>query len=367
MSVQRGTRNARCSARFLRLFPSVIPVIAAWVAFTVPLPLRADQLEIAGKRYPRGKVIGIESGELRFRAEDSTMVAVPLADVVRIYIDPIGEFADFNAAEQFVADGAPDKAIARYERQLRTGDEFWPDLIRVRLLRACDLAGQIDKAVTYYLRVLEGEFTGPVVAARVMPDRIPGQATSLVKQAVDQLERSATRNESDERRPLLLLLKYDILRRTGDARAAAMAPIIAELPVPAKLSSPRTGAIQLEAIRAATKGRSPAEAIKWLDRVISQGDDAIMPDLLLLKGGAQLESATTRDEFVRAGWTFMRVVAHYPGDSRAADALLSAAEVHERIHRKDKAKALLEECIKHPAVRAETRAAAERKLAALPG
>ncbi len=347
--------------RFLRLVSGVFAALAASSS------LFADQLEIAGKRYPRGKVIGIENGELRFRGEDSTIVAVPLADVVRLYIDPIGDFADFNAAEQFVADGAPDKAVARYERQLRTGEEFWPDLIRVRLLRACDLAGQIDKAVTYYLRVLEGEFTGPVVAARVMPDRIPVQATSLVKQAVEQLERSATRNESDERRPLLLLLKYDILRRTGDTRAAAMAPVIAELTVPAKLASPRTGAIQLEALRAATKGRFPAEAIKWLDRVIGQSDDAIMPDLLLLKGRAQLESATTREEIVRAGWTFMRVAAHYPGDSRAADALLSAAEVHERINRKDKAKALLEECVKHPAVRAETRAAAEQKLAALGG
>lgn len=365
--MQSGPRNTRSAARPHRWLPSLIPVIAIWGELSVPLPLHADQLEIAGKRYPRGKVIGIENGELRFRAEDSTMVAVPLADVVRIYIDPIGDFADFNAAEQSVADGSPDKAIARYERQLRTSDEFWPDLIRVRLLRACDLAGQIDKAVTYYLRVLEGEFTGPVVAARVMPDRIPGQVTSLVKQAVEQLERSATRNESDDRRPLLLLLKYDILRRTGDARAAAMAPVIAELAVPAKLASPRTGAIQLEAIRAATKGRSPAEAIKWLDRVIGQGDETIMPDLLLLKGGAQLESATTREEIVRAGWTFMRVVAHYPGDARAADALLRAAEVHERINRKDKAKALLEECIKHPAARAETRTAAERKLAALAG
>ncbi|MCH6555417.1 MAG: hypothetical protein IH797_02250, partial [Chloroflexi bacterium] len=55
-----------------------------------------------------------------------------------------GIFDDFNEAERLVADNQPARAIVRYRRTLRLGQDFWSDLIAARLVLACDAANQID-------------------------------------------------------------------------------------------------------------------------------------------------------------------------------------------------------------------------------
>ena len=64
-----------------------------------------------------------------------------------------------------------------------------------------------------------------------------------------------------------------------------------------------------------------------------------------MKGETLLRTATSRAEIIRAAWAFMRVAIHMPSDPRAAEGLLGAAAAVERIGRKDKAIALLEECL----------------------
>ena len=46
----------------------------------------------------------------------------------------------------------------------------------------------------------------------------------------------------------------------------------------------------------------------------------MVPDLLLLKARALLEGGTRKEEWVRAGWAFMRVVIHFKDDPAAARA-----------------------------------------------
>jgi len=333
--------------------------LASALLLPVAQPARADQLDLAGRKLTRGRILGIEQGELRFRLEDSNILAAKFTEIERLHVDPVGDFADLNAAEQFVAENEPGKAIARYERQLRTADAFWRDLLHLRLMRACDRAGQIDKAVTYFLRIMEDDHTGPAVAAQVMPFNLPAAASPVTRKAVEQLDRFAAGRDATDKRALATLLLFDVLRAVKEDRARALAPQIAELMMSPAIRTPRTGAIQLTAFRDILSGEPPPAAMKWLERAIGGGDASVLPDLLLLKGEALLRRATTNEDRLRAGWTFMRVAIHFSGDPRAAEGLIRAAEVHASVARKDRAKALLEEAIKHPEATPESRRKAE--------
>lgn len=327
----------------------------------------ADQIDVAGKRYPRGKVIGIENGELRFRKESLEVVGVRIGDIERIYVDPVGDFADFNAAEESLAGNDPAKSTQRYERTLRTAEGFWADLVRVRLLMAYDRLGEADKATAMFVRVLEGESTGPAVAAQVMPTNLPRQSDAVLKQAVDALDRASGRNSTQERRALSLLFKYDLLRTAGDERAKPLTAIVAELVVPANVLTPRGAGVQLAALGAVLSENKEQRALAWLDQALSNAPPFAAPGLLLLKGKTLLQRASTREDRIRAGWVFMRVVAHFPDDPLCADALLGAAEVHAAIGRADRARALLDECTRHPKASPETKQAAQERLRGLAG
>lgn len=340
----------------LALLPPVSAGYAAW----------ADQLDVAGKRYARGKIIGVENGEIRFRKETLEIIGFSPVDVERIYVEPVGDFADFNAAEELLAGGNPAGAVPRYERMLRMADGFWPDLIRTRLLITYDRLGEIDKATAIFLRVLEGEFTGPAVAARAMPANLPRQGGPALRQAVEMLDRAAGRNSPPQRQALVLLLKYDLLRTAGDDRAGPMAPVIAELRIPANVMTPRCADIQLAALNVVLADPGEPRGLAWLDHALTNAPPFATPALLLLKGRTLLQRATTRDDRIRAGWVFMRIVAHFPDDALCADALLGAAEVHTAIGRTDRARLLLNESVRHPKASPATRQAAQERLEAMP-
>lgn len=306
----------------------------------------ADQVDVAGKTYPRGRLLGIEGGTLKFRLESSEILSIDFDELQRVHVDPGEEFADFNAAEEFVAGGEPEKSIVRYERQLRTAEGFWADLIKVRLVRACDLAGQIDKAVHYFCRVLDDDLTGAAVAARIMPDRVPGEMTMAARHAVEQLERATGRRSQDARKVLTLVLKYDVLRRAGDARADVIAPIVADLVIPGEVFTPRVGRIFLSAIETLAARGDAASALAGIDRAMSTVSDAAAPDLLLMKGRVLAGDGASRENLIRAGWAFMRVVIHYAKDARAAEALVEAAEIHRRLGRTEQAQSLSQECLR---------------------
>lgn len=329
------------------------------------LGARADQIVVGDVNYIGATVLALEQGRLQFRAADLQPHDVGISEVNLLIIDAKDGFGDFNQAERYMAAGEPVKAVVRYHRILRLSDGFWRDLITMRLLVASDRAGRIDEATNFFVRAVQGEWSGPVEAARLMPQGIPGQRGGRVTRALSALD-MAIGNELDPLRRLPLeLLRYQILRGTGDPRAAEEAPLIATAEIPECLGREPVYLIQLAALEDVLNEQVEAAAMRSLDRAIAGCPRSLLASFLLVKGKTLLRTALTRDDLIRASWPLMRVAIHMPDDPRAADGLLLAAEAVERVGRPDKAIELILECLAHRHVRAGTRRQAQGALARL--
>jgi hypothetical protein len=248
---------------------------------------------------------------------------------------------------------------------LRSSEDFWADLVAARLVLACDAAGHLDTATLNFIRLLRGSWGGPSAAARLIPNVIPKSGNRRVQRALEQLSAAISREPDESQRALLSLLRYEILRRTGDPRTNTAAKAIAGLSIPASARSERVYEIQLHALRATVIGDVGSGALTNLHQAIRDCPDTVLPDLLLLKGEVLFQTAAMRDGIVRSSWPFLRVAIHYPDDPRGTEGLYRAALVLERLGNPDKAIELLEECVGHKHVTTETRRGAEAAAARL--
>ena len=203
---------------------------------------------------------------------------------------------------------------------------------------------------------------GPPAAARLFPENIPEQLDGKVVRAIDQLDVALRDAPDDGQRVLLELLRYEILRRSGDPRARRAAERVRTLSIPEAAGSERAFSILLDGMTSALDRSAKVESLGALDDAIRDCPETLLPGFLLLKGRTLFALASTREEVIRAGWVFLRVAIHFRSDPRAADGLLGAAKALERIDRTNKAIELLEECLAHGQVTRETRRAAEPML-----
>jgi tetratricopeptide (TPR) repeat protein len=329
-------------------------------------PAAADQIVVKGLNYPSAKVLGMDGGRLRFRVGGGRIQEAWIDEVELLVVDRGGAFVDFNQAEQFMAGGEPERAIARYRRMLRLADELWSDVTAARLVRACNAANRLDDATVQFVRVLRGKTTGPPAAARLLPDAIPSARDGKVTRAVEQLDSALALHPPEPERVLLLALRYEIHRRIGDERSAE-AERLGTTAIPAAARSERVYAIQAHALRETLEQGTTQAALTGLDEAIRDGPESALPALLLLKGRALLSQATSPEEAMRAAWAFLRVAVHFPNDERASEALLGAAASAERYGRQDQAIELLSECVAGSAATPPVRQAAEETLRRLQG
>jgi len=322
--------------------------------------VRADQIVMGEFNYTGARIVGMEDGKLRFRSADGALRNVWLDEVQLIFVDRRGIFDDFNEAEKFHAAGHSDRAVVRYGRAFRSAEDFWADVMAVRMVLACDAAGQLDNAVMNLVRVALGEYAGPAAAARIFPGAIPEKRSNRAQRAVEQLRR-ALANETDEtRRGLFELLRYEILSRTGDARAVQAVPRIVELTFPVAVRTPGVYSIQLRALRESLGvGEVEPSELAGLNHAIRDCPRAMLPDFLLLKGETLLRTATTHDDLIRAAWPFLRAAIHFRDSPQAPEGLYGAALVLERIGLTDKAVELLAECLAHRRISEQIRTTAE--------
>lgn len=330
------------------------------IGLVAATPVCADQIVMGELNYTSAKIVGMEDGQLRFRSADGGLHNVWLDEVQFILVDRRGIFDDFNQAEKFLADGQSDRAVVRYGRALRLAEGFWTDVIAVRMVLACDAAGQLDNTVMNFLRVALGEYAGPAAAARLFPGVIPEKRSKRAQRAVEQLNLALSKDPDESRRSLFELLLYEILSRTGDERAVQVAPRIVGLTLPAAVRTPEVYAIQLRALRESlgTGAVEPLE-LAGLNRAMRDCPRAMLPEFLLLKGETLLRTASTRDDLIRAAWPFLRAAIHFPDSQQAPEGLYGAALVLERIGRTDKAVDLLAECLAHKRISEEVRTTAE--------
>ena len=345
--------------------PDAFVLAVCVFATTLASSAHGDEVVIRGNRYPGASVFALEQGRVRFRTASGNIRSVWIDEVSLFVIDRGGIFDDFNQAERFLAGNQPQRAVVRYERALRVSESFWPDLIAVRLLLACDAAGRIDQATANVLLVLRGRGAGPPAAARLIPKTIPSRPGARVLRALEQLDTALAEDPGLPQRVLASLLRYEILRRVKDVRAAEARRAVAVLTIPPPAASEPAYTIQLEALTATLEENVNNASLNALDRAIRHSPETILPSFLLLRGKTVLRDASTRDEIIRAAWPFMRVAIHFPEDARAAQGLYGAALALERIGRPDKAVELLDDCLACKMSDLETRRMAEATLGRL--
>ncbi len=320
--------------------------------------LRADQVVVGDESYIGAKIVGLIDGRLRFLGADGSAHTVKLNDVTMMVVDRGGVFADFNEAERFRGRGEMQRAAVRYRRMQRLAEGFWSDVIVIRLLQTLDAAGQIDKAVEEYIRVLNGRRSGPAAAAYLFPRNVPQRASARVGRAIDQIDGALSRKPEAGQRVLLEALRFDIMRRSGDKRVASGAARVASLSIPVAARSQTVYAILLDAQRRDVERAYRPELLASMDRAVRDCPRSLLPDFLLLKGGALLKAASTEDELIRASWPFLRAAIHFPDDPRAAQGLYGAALAVEGLGRADRARNLLAECLAHAKLTDEVRESA---------
>lgn len=343
------------------IFRNVKILVVTLMAF-VAAPLHADQVVVGGKSHLGATVVSYEGGRLNFRTSDGRTQTCFVDQVELLIVDRGGLLDDFNQAERFLAEGDPEKAGLRYDRVARLAADFWADIAAVRAIQAHDRSQQIDKAVLAFVRTLRGRSSGPPAAARVLPVGVGEKRDSKIARAIEQLDLALLQDPGDSIRVLMELLRYDILRRADDTRAARFVPSAAVLVVPEELLTERTcGVIQL-ALAEALASDPVVERRTALDRAIAGCPDASLAGLLLVKGDTLLRTASSREELIRASWAFLRVAAHRGESVEAQEGLLGAAKALERAGRSDYAVKLLEQTLAQPKLRENLRSEAEESL-----
>lgn len=325
----------------------------------------ADEIVADGVNYTGVRISGFSDGFIAFRRPTGASQSVRIDKVTLLFIDRGASFADFNQAERFVAAGEPARAVPRYRRMVHTSDSFWSDLLAARLCRATDLAGQFGRATGYFIRVAEGRFGGPAAAVRVMPERVPSHREAKAARALEQLSGVIAKLPKGPARSLLLVFRYHVLASIGDKRAVGEAKRLAAVTIDESIGTERVYGIVLSAFESALSREASMIVLKGLDRTIRACPESLLPGFLMLKGDALLARAETREDLIRASWPYLRVVTHMAEDPRAAEALISAARVLERMASYDKAADLLTECLNRPTLTDPVRRRAEAALARL--
>ncbi len=350
------------ASRFYRFAPTVIlPVAFALVCAAPPQATRADRLVVNGKEYAGARIVAMQRGRLRFRRADGRLDEAWANEVDRIHVEHGGAFMDFNQAEQLVSEGKVAAAIPRYTRSLRLVQDFWPDLISIRLVKACDATGDFDDAVEHFIRVLLGAHGGPTAAARIIPQGVPTKRNAKVTRAMARIAAKLRGGSdvTDAQKALLRLLRYEILRRTGDEETMTAARDVARNAIPAAARSTQAYAIVHHALETLLQSDPDETLLEGLDAAIRDCPKESLAGFLLLKGKTLLRTAATQEDLVRAAWPLMRVAIHLGNDPLAPEALYEAATALERIGRKGQAADLLRECREHRKVSAKTGALAK--------
>ena len=345
-------------------FVSAVPktVVACIMFAAVPTVSRGDQIIVGRVSHSPVTIVRFEGGRLEYQTESGETKTVWLNDVRRLTVDRSGAFMDFNEAERDLSAGDPEQAIVRYRRTLRLSDSFWPELIAARLVQACALADRIDQAALHFVQVARGEHAGPPLAVRLIPHQLPTKRSAKAIRAIEHIESALKQAAAPEERIALTLFRFALLHAIGDKRSLQAARAAATLDISERLRCHRVFTIQLTALERSMIDTVEKEALAALDQAIRDCPKTMLPSFLLLRGESLMRVATTREDYIRAAWPLMRVVAHMPDDPLVPRALLRVAHAVEYIGRRDKAVELLEEGLAHVGLDSATRAVLQQSL-----
>jgi tetratricopeptide (TPR) repeat protein len=331
-----------------------------------PTPtVRADQIVIDAESIAPVEVITFEGAAVKFRRPEGRIQSAWIDEIGLIIIDRGGFFDDFNQAERFRQSGEYERAVTRYKRALRSADGHWQDLVAARAATASDRAGQLDNAVQYWIVLLRGAHGGVAAAARTLPGSIPDSFNGRVERALHFIDSALAAEPREAERALLTLLRFAILAQIGDDRSTQAALDAAAVEIPEPAWTEPVFRIQIEAFRRMPQQGAENRLAALVDQALRSAPDALLPELLLMKGAALERAAQSRGDLLRAAWPYLRVVIHFPDHALTPRALLNVAGVLERAELPDKALAVLQESLGHARAGDELRNEARRRADSL--
>jgi TolA-binding protein len=322
----------------------------------------ADEVNIGGLPR-RGTVTGADEFSVTLRIRGGRQVSSNVSEVRQI---TIANRSAFNKAEKLYADGEYAKAINAYKQAARQARRDWLErLIRYRKYLALDRSGQINDAVEEWLGLVE-EHEKHREVLKAHPTKLAAKGSDDNAKAIRLLEAKLQREKSgafaDAIKQLLLKL-YKRQGRTDDAAKLAGktltegngdegdqdrdegeddngSTVSATDGNAAKVLRAASVVIEqaadpdaeLTAAQRVTKARTALNSLQSRAKGFTTGD---LPEALLWMGKAQLaiaeNSDDAREELLRAGLNFMRVVTFFAASTDAPEALFLAGKVNQKL------------------------------------
>lgn len=305
---------------------------------------RADEIHIGGKVHRNVSVRNFDGEFVIFATQGGETLAKPIREIDAIYADSVRGLEDFNRAERLFSDREYAKAKDKYELALPRTRSFWNRIIRVRIIMAYDAAGELDLATERFVKLVE-----------VMPDKADVFMPVNIEDAGDQRRQRALsilQNALAEAKGQMVYwqlegLRLAILEKTEGGNAGEVASgIVDKLQGSPNLRSRHR--LQMIAVRVEVKHEQYPTALAHVNTLIAEADKQFLPELLFLKGKCLFGIAESRDDYIKSGLAFMRVIIHFPKSRHCARSMYWAALVHEKIGRPAKAVQLYAECVNQP-------------------
>jgi tetratricopeptide (TPR) repeat protein len=315
-----------------------------------------DELVVEGLTYPSVRIITVKDYQVVAMVRGRP-IGKSLGQTDRISIN--GR-TSFNQAESLLDPSKPaDKrqpaqAIRAYKAALNRGGTDWmKKLIRYRLLRAYQEAGQIDEAVSAWLELIKGSGDAPVALAEAVPSEAAKKGSRGNALAIRELEKASddlgSKPLQEAARKLLLTL-YRAEGRSQDAArlAGRMTGRTDETPQDPRPSDPDDRTPSRPQVPAVRSGRLQAFSV-LVENAEKAGDasaaaqaEGKIRGILIGLTGDQLPGALYllarsqalqpgRDKQIQAGLNYMRVVTYFPASRPAAHSLLEAGRISNKL------------------------------------
>lgn len=300
-----------------------------------------DELVVGKTRYRQCILSGAKDGMILFRlSQTGPTIRKPMTDVKSIRLSSLELF---NEAEKLREGGRPGEAVGEFDNLIRAIRGGWKNrLIRYRLLQALGEAGQSDRWVSEWSRIVsESDSKSAVLAYR--PKKLAPKGSPANGRAITALEklRAEARGKAwlGAVKALLLKLYQHEGRKEADALAEELLGSKKGPEAPATTNgkeepdSPQALEQQLRGA-AFVLQKDPAKALGVIEDNLHHYGPGELSQALLLAGKAQSGLAgraggqERRKWLLKAGLSFMRVYAHFPGSDEAPEALYQAGRVN---------------------------------------
>ncbi len=326
---------------------TTLPVFVLLIALTCPLTAQADSVKLTnGLTYEPVKIKNVTDGIIYYRMSTGTLIAKPLSSVALV---TISRNEDFTRAEKLLVQGKYAQAEKLYRKAYKNAVRPWvKNLVEYRMLVLNQATGKIDKAVEYWLKMVDAS-NASIGSLALCPKKLAPAKSPANNRAIALLEKKLKTVKSKPYIQAILKLLIELYEREGQlekARKIAIRltgkqhtqPVTTRKSGTGKPARPVSLEPQLRLARISFRSGHYDEAINQIEPSLNKFLTKELPEALYLLGRAKFELSKRVNEkdkarqlLIEAGVRFMEVVTFFPDNHNASEALLLAGKVNENL------------------------------------